>query len=99
MLLPCPHGCGADVDLATETVAAGDGVWARSGVAATEVSVDDHGHPACEVGCPLTEAQTEAQTEAPQHRAAEADALGLEVEQREAAEAAAELAWDAWRNR
>jgi hypothetical protein len=34
-----------------------------------------------------------------EYRAAEAYALGLDAEQRAAAEAAAEAAWDAWRNR
>ena len=95
MVLRCPHGCGADVELATEAVADGDGVWARSGLAAAVVSVDARGDPACENGCPLTDRQLGAL----ERRAAEVDALGLEAEQREAAEAAGELAWDAWRNR
>jgi hypothetical protein len=59
------------------------------------VSVDARGHPACELGCPLTEVQAAALDD----RAAAADTLGLDVDQREAAETAAELAWDAWRNR
>ena len=95
MVLPCPHGCGADVELATEAVADGDGVWARSGLAAGVVSADHPGHPRCAAGCLLTVAQTEALARC----AIEAEALGLDAEQREAAEAAAEAAWDAWRNR
>lgn len=91
----CPHGCGADVELEVETVTDGDGVWARSGLAAGVINADDRGHPACEDGCALTAAQTAAL----ETRAADAAALGLDAEQREAAEAAAELAWDAWRNR
>ena len=51
------------------------------------VGVDDRGHPACEVGCPPTEAQTAALED----RAAAA--VGLEAEQRETAAAA--LAWAA----
>jgi hypothetical protein len=94
MLLRCPHGCGADVYLEAETVADGDGVWARSRLAAVVVSVDDHGDPVCEEGCPLTDAQVTAL----EGRAAE-DALGLDAAAREAAEAAADLAWDAWQNR
>jgi hypothetical protein len=95
MLLSCPHRGGAAVYLEAEAVADGDGVWARSGPAAGVVSADDRGHPVCEASCPLTSAQTAALA----HRATEAAALGLEAEQRAAAEAAAGLAWDAWRNR
>ena len=95
MRLPCPHGCGADVHLEADTVTAGDGVWSTSGIVAVVASADARGGPACEGGCALVEAQTKAL----EHRAAEAYALGADAEQREAAEAAAEAAWDAWRNR
>ena len=95
MLLPCPYGCGADVRLVAETITASDGVWATSGIAAAVASADAHGDPACEDGCPLTGEQTQAL----EHRAAEAAAPGLDAAQREAAEATADQAWDAWRNR
>jgi hypothetical protein len=95
MRLRCPHGCGADVELAVEAVADGDGVWAQSGLAVAVVRVDARGDPTCENGCPLTGAQPVAL----ERRAVAVDTLGLEAEQREAAEAHAELAWDAWRNR
>jgi hypothetical protein len=95
MVLRCPHGGGADVELAAEAVADGDGVWARSGIAAGVVSVDDLGVPVCKGGCRLTDAQVTAL----EGRAAEATASGLDAAAREAAEAQADLAWDAWRNR
>jgi hypothetical protein len=95
MFLRCPYGCGADVELAAEAVADGDGVRARSGFAAAVVTIDNHGEFVCEDGYPLTGAQVTAL----EGRAAEAAALGLDAEQWEAAEAAADLAWDAWRNR
>ncbi len=95
MFLRCPHGCGAAGHFKVETVADGDGVWARSGLAAGVVSVDDRGEPVGEGGCPLTGAQTEAL----ERRVAEAAALGLDAAAGEAAAAAADLAWDAWRNR
>jgi hypothetical protein len=93
MVLRCPHG-GAGVHLEAEAVADGDGVWARSGLAAGVVSVDARGRPACAGGCPLTAAPTAALA----HRAAEADVLGAAAEEREAAEARADLTWAAWRN-
>jgi hypothetical protein len=95
MVLPCPHSGGADVELEAESSTAGDGVWATSGVTAAVTSADAYGDPACAGGGPLARAQTEAL----ERRAAEAAALGLDVDQREAAEARAELVWDAWQNR
>ena len=94
MVLRCPHGGGADVELVAEPVADGDGVWVRSGLAAV-VSIDDRGEPVCEDGCPLTGAQMVAV----EGRTATDAALGLDAAEWGAAEARADLAWDAWRNR
>ena len=94
MGLRSPHGCGADVQLEAESITHGGRVWAKSGIAATVSSADAHGAPACAGGCPLTDAQTAAL----EQRAAETYAFGLDVAPA-AQRAAAELAWDAGRNR